>query len=112
MEGWKHDLRNTWWVIDYNRQSLDAVAHENLYGQLDKLFRSMGWEVVTIKYGHLQEAAFRETGGAALLAVFDACPNQLDWALPYPGGAAVPTRHINYIAHKSREGKERVHTWM
>ncbi len=18
-EGWKHDLRNTWWVIDYNR---------------------------------------------------------------------------------------------
>src|SRR3546814_13241365 len=65
MEGWKHDLRNTWWVIDYNRQSLDAVAHENLYGQFDKLFRSMGWAVVTIKYGHLLEAAFREPGGAS-----------------------------------------------
>ena len=24
LEGWKHGLRNTWWVIDYNRQSLDA----------------------------------------------------------------------------------------
>ena len=23
-EGWKHDLRNVWWVIDYNRQSLDG----------------------------------------------------------------------------------------
>src|SRR3546814_202908 len=53
MAGWKHGLRNTWWVIDYNRQSLDAVAHEDRYGQFDKLFRSMGWEVVTIKYGHL-----------------------------------------------------------
>ena len=21
-EGWKHELRNTWWIIDYNRQSL------------------------------------------------------------------------------------------
>src|ERR1044072_7231623 len=24
LEGWKNGLRNTWWVIDYNRQSLDA----------------------------------------------------------------------------------------
>ena len=23
LEGWKHDVRNVWWVIDYNRQSLD-----------------------------------------------------------------------------------------
>src|SRR5690242_11845347 len=27
-EGWKHGLRNTWWVVDYNRQSLDAVVRE------------------------------------------------------------------------------------
>src|SRR5262245_27121514 len=25
LEGWKQGLRNCWWVIDYNRQSLDAV---------------------------------------------------------------------------------------
>ncbi|MEQ8353959.1 MAG: transketolase [Kiloniellaceae bacterium] len=88
MEGWKHDLRNTWWVIDYNRQSLDAVATENLYGQFDKLFRSMGWEVVTIKYGHLLEAAFKEPGGAALRDWIDCCPNQLYSALTFQGGAA------------------------
>ncbi|MGF1591744.1 MAG: transketolase [Kiloniellaceae bacterium] len=88
MEGWKHDLRNTWWVIDYNRQSLDAVASKNLYGQFDKLFRSMGWEVVTIKYGHLLEAAFEEPGGAALRQWIDDCPNQLYSALTFQGGAA------------------------
>ena len=26
LEGWKRGLRNLWWVIDYNRQSLDAVT--------------------------------------------------------------------------------------
>src|ERR1700674_5444076 len=25
LEGWKHGLRNTWWIVDYNRQSLHAV---------------------------------------------------------------------------------------
>ena len=25
LEGWKHDIRNVWWVIDYNRQSLDST---------------------------------------------------------------------------------------
>ena len=24
LEGWKHGLRNTWWIVDYNRQSLDS----------------------------------------------------------------------------------------
>ncbi|WP_420348771.1 transketolase [Pelagibius sp.] len=88
MEGWKHGLRNTWWVIDYNRQSLDAVAREGLYGQFDKLFRSMGWEVVTIKYGHLLQAAFQEPGGEALRDWIDRCPNQLYSALTFQGGAA------------------------
>src|SRR5579863_635759 len=32
LEGWKHDVRNLWWVIDYNRQSLDAVVSDRLFG--------------------------------------------------------------------------------
>src|SRR5690242_3164074 len=31
LEGWKHGLRNTWWIVDYNRQSLDAVVREGLW---------------------------------------------------------------------------------
>ena len=30
LEGWKHDVRNLWWIIDYNRQSLDAVIRGRL----------------------------------------------------------------------------------
>ncbi|WP_299391311.1 transketolase [Pelagibius sp.] len=104
MEGWKHGLRNTWWVIDYNRQSLDAVAREGLYGQFDKLFRSMGWEVVTIKYGHLLQAAFEEPGGEALRDWIDRCPNQLYSALTFQGGAAWRKRLLDDLGDPNGSG--------
>ena len=66
LEGWKNGLRNTWWVIDYNRQSLDAVVREGLYERFIDIFRSFGWDVVVLKYGKLQEAAFAEPGGETL----------------------------------------------
>lgn len=88
LEGWKHDVRNVWWVIDYNRQSLDAVVRDRLFGQIDKLFAGMGWRVVTLKYGKLLESAFRQKGGAALRRWIDECPNSLYSALAYQGGAA------------------------
>ncbi len=88
LEGWKHGLRNTWWIIDYNRQSLDAVVREGLYDRLEALFRAFGWDIVTLKYGQLLEAAFREPGGEQLRDWIDRCPNQLYSALTFQGGAA------------------------
>src|SRR6266540_3697461 len=35
LEGWKHGVRNCWWVIDYNRQSLDAVVREGLWEKFE-----------------------------------------------------------------------------
>ena len=87
-EGWKHDLRNVWWVIDYNRQSLDGVVREGLWQRIEKVFEAFGWEVVRLKYGALQRAAFAEPGGEALREWIDACPNDLYSALTYKGGAA------------------------
>ena len=87
-EGWKHGVRNTWWVIDYNRQSLDAVVREGLYERFIDIFRAMGWEVVVIKYGSLQEAAFEEPGGEKLRDWIDRCPNPEYSALVFQGGAA------------------------
>jgi pyruvate dehydrogenase E1 component len=87
-EGWKQELRNTWWVIDYNRQSLDGVVREGLYDRIESIFRAFGWEVVTLKYGVRQHAAFAEPGGARLKAWIDACPNSLYSALAFQGGAA------------------------
>jgi pyruvate dehydrogenase E1 component len=88
LEGWKQGLRNCWWVIDYNRQSLDAVIREGLWERYETMFRNFGWDVVILKYGSLQEAAFREPGGERLRQWIDTCPNQLYSALVFQGGAA------------------------
>ena len=88
LEGWKHDLRNCWWIVDYNRQSLDAVVREGLWERYQQLFENFGWDVVIVKYGSLQQAAFKEPGGGKLKAWIDACPNQLYSALVFAGGAA------------------------
>jgi pyruvate dehydrogenase E1 component len=88
LEGWKQGLRNCWWIIDYNRQSLDAVIREGLWARYEALFRAFGWDVVIVKHGSLQEEAFREPGGERLRAWIDSCPNQLYSALTFQGGAA------------------------
>jgi pyruvate dehydrogenase E1 component len=86
-EGWKNDLRNCWWIIDYNRQSLDGVVREGLFKRIEKIFDTFGWDVVTVKYGVLQRAAFEEPGGQSLREWIDNCPNQLYSALTFMGGA-------------------------
>jgi len=88
LEGWKQGLRNCWWIIDYNRQSLDAVVREGLWARFESLFRDFGWNVVILKYGSLLQAAFAEPGGERLRAWIDSCPNQLYSALVFQGGAA------------------------
>src|ERR671917_2908849 len=88
LEGWKHGIRNTWWIIDYNRQSLDAVIREGLWERFEALFRNFGWDVVILKHGSLMQEAFKEPGGERLRAWIDSCPNQLYSALTYQGGAA------------------------
>ncbi len=96
-EGWKHDLRNTWWIIDYNRQSLDGVVREGLWQRIEAIFGAFGWDLVRLKYGALQRAAFEEPGGMALRTWIDGCPNQLYSALTYQGGAAWRKRLMDDI---------------
>ena len=59
LEGWKHDVRNLWWVIDYNRQSLDGVVNDRLFGRIGEMFELVGWRVVTLKYGKLLRGGLR-----------------------------------------------------
>ncbi|MFN2378481.1 MAG: 1-deoxy-D-xylulose-5-phosphate synthase N-terminal domain-containing protein [Candidatus Binatia bacterium] len=86
LEGWKHDVRNLWWIIDYNRQSLDLVVEDRLFQRIDSLFESMGWRVVTMKFGRRLEAAFARRGGDALQSWIENCPNSLYSTLVYRGG--------------------------
>src|SRR6476661_5680558 len=66
LEGWKQGVRNCWWIVDYNRQSLDAVVREGLWERYENLFREFGWDVVILKHGALLKAAFQEPGGERL----------------------------------------------
>ena len=86
LEGWKHDVRNLWWVIDYNRQSLDGVVSDRLFQKIQAFFATVGWNVVTLKYGKRLEAAFAADGGEALRHWIDNCPNDLYSALTFEGG--------------------------
>src|SRR5512144_2893511 len=98
LEAWKHDVRNVWWVIDYNRQSLDSVISDRLFDKIEAMFRNVGWRVVTLKYGRELEATFRRPGGPALRAWIDACPNALYSALVFKGGAAWRERLAHDLA--------------
>ena len=104
-EGWKHDLRNVWWIIDYNRQSLDGVVHEGLSERLSSVFEAFGWNLIVLKYGKLQEEAFNEPGGDELKRWIDECPNQLYSALIYEGGANFKTRVLDDIGDQSSVSK-------
>ncbi len=86
LEGWKHDARNLWWIVDYNRQSLDSTVSDRLFGRFDDIFQTTGWNVVILKYGKRLHDAFAKTGGDALLRWIDDCPNSLYSALTYKGG--------------------------
>ncbi len=92
LEGWKHGVRNLWWVVDYNRQSLDAMVREGLWARFQAMFQGFGWDVVVLRHGLLQQAAFAEPGGAALREWIEACPNAAYAALTFQGGAAWRTR--------------------
>ncbi len=100
-EGWKNDLRNCWWVIDYNRQSLDGVVREGLWQRIEKVFDAFGWDVVKVKYGVLQQAAFSEPGGEKLRDWIDACPNQMYSALTFMGGAVWRERLLREMGEQN-----------
>lgn len=99
IEAYKHDIRNTWWIVDYNRQSLDAPTTDRMFRQFDDIFASTGWEVVTLKYGRRQREAFARTGGEHLRDWIDNCPNADYAALTYQGGAAWRARLLADIGH-------------
>ncbi|WP_105373357.1 transketolase [Neorhizobium huautlense] len=119
IEGWKHGLRNCWWIVDYNRQSLDAVVREGLWERFEQIFRNFGWDVVILRHGSLQEAAFAEPGGDKLRQWIEKCPNQLYSALTFQGGAAWRKRLLDEIGDQGpvtalieRRSDEELHALM
>jgi len=90
IEGAKHDVRNLWWIVDYNRQSLDATSADRMFERFDEIFRSCGWRVVELRYGKTLQAAL--DSNPKLKAWFERLSNAELSALHYQGGAAWRTR--------------------
>ncbi len=105
IEGYKHDLRNCWWIVDYNRQSLDSTTADRMFRRFDDIFETCGWRVVTLKYGKLQQAAFKRPGGKALEEWIDNCPNADFAVLTYKGGVAWRERLLADIGDKTNVKK-------
>src|SRR6476661_659538 len=86
IEGHKHDVRNLWWIIDYNRQSLDATSADRMFERFDDIFRTCGWRVVELRHGKRLTAALADH--PALKDWLEALSNAELSALHYQGGTA------------------------
>ena len=69
------ELGEVVWVVDLNRQSLDRVVPILGATRLQGMFAAAGWQVLTVKYGHLLEELFTRPGGQALRARIDEMSN-------------------------------------
>ena len=92
IEGYKHDVRNLWWIVDYNRQSLDATSADRMFERFDDIFRTCGWRVVELRHGKRLQAALDKN--ARLKSWFETLPNADLSALHYQGGAAWRARIV------------------
>ncbi|HEY6661968.1 MAG TPA: transketolase [Sphingomicrobium sp.] len=99
IEGAKHDVRNLWWIIDYNRQSLDATSADRMFERFDEIFRSCGWRVVELRYGRKLKAAL--DANPKLKSWFDQLSNAELSALHYQGGAAWRARIDGALGKKA-----------
>jgi pyruvate dehydrogenase E1 component len=86
IEAYKHDIRNCWWIVDYNRQSLDATSADRMFERFDEIFASCGWRTVELRYGKKLEAALAKY--PAVADWLEALPNADHSALLYQGGSA------------------------
>ena len=86
IEAYKHDIRNCWWIVDYNRQSLDATSADRMFERFDEIFASCGWRTVELRYGKKLGAAVAKH--PEIKDWLDQLPNADFAAMSFQGGAA------------------------
>jgi len=69
------ELGEVVWIVDLNRQSLDRVVPTMGASRLQGMFAAAGWQVITVKYGHLLEDLFARPGGESLRRRIDDMTN-------------------------------------
>ena len=99
IEGAKHDIRNCWWIVDYNRQSLDATSADRMFERFADIFKACGWRIVELRYGQKLGAALAKH--KAIGEWLDNLPNADSAALLYQGGAAWRARMVADLGTKA-----------
>ncbi|MBM3677050.1 MAG: pyruvate dehydrogenase, partial [Actinobacteria bacterium] len=74
-------LGNVLWIVDLNRQSLDRVIPGIKAMELEHQFRTVGWDVIELKYGRRLREAYARVGGDMLRRRIDEMPNEQYQAL-------------------------------
>ncbi|RZT87091.1 pyruvate dehydrogenase E1 component [Pseudonocardia sediminis] len=69
------ELGEVVWIVDLNRQSLDRVVPNIGAPRIEGMFAAAGWQVLTVKYGHLLHELFDRPGGDALRTRIDGMQN-------------------------------------
>jgi len=95
IEGYKHDIRNCWWIVDYNRQSLDATSADRMFERFDEIFATCGWRTVKLLYGKQLTKVLATVTGAPIKVWIEGLPNADYAALCYQGGGAWRARLTN-----------------
>jgi len=99
IEAYKHDIRNCWWIVDYNRQSLDATSADRMFERFDEIFASCGWRTVELRWGKKLAAALAKNPD--IRDWLEALPNADHSALLYQGGSAWRARIGSDLGKKS-----------
>lgn len=84
-----YGLHNLWWIIDFNRQSLDRIMPDQGASQIRRQFEAKDWRVLELRYGAQQEAFFQRPNGHLLKEWLDTCPNSTYQSLMSCAGAEV-----------------------
>lgn len=99
IEAYKHDIRNCWWIVDYNRQSLDATSADRMFERFDEIFASCGWRTIELRYGKRLGAALAKH--PEIKDWLDQLPNADFAALSFQGDAAWRVRIEADLGKKS-----------
>ena len=97
LEGWKHGLRNTWWIIDYNRQSLDGVVREGLYERIEAIFARLRLERRRTQVRRAAARRLRRAGRRHAARLDRRLPEPALFGADLQGGAAWRERLMDEI---------------
>jgi pyruvate dehydrogenase E1 component len=94
IEGAKHDVRNLWWIIDYNRQSLDATSADRMFERFDEISKAAAgaWSsCATARSSAPCSPNIRRSKAGSMACPTPSCPRSITKGARRGGSASIPS---------------------